>query len=96
MTLGELLSLLLTGLVVGALARLAVPGPDPMPWWATILLGIAGGFLGGGIGLALLGGVVGAVLGSVVAASLLLIGYRKLIQKRPLTGPAARRLPRGD
>ena len=35
------------GLVVGALARLALPGPDPMSIWMTIAIGLAGSFLGG-------------------------------------------------
>ena len=37
----------LSGLIVGALARWALPGPDPMSWPATIGFGIAGSFLGG-------------------------------------------------
>ena len=36
-----------SGLIVGALARLLLPGPDPMSWLATIGYGIAGSFLGG-------------------------------------------------
>ena len=47
MTLGLLLSLVVTGLVIGALARLAVPGPNPMGILATILCGIAGSLVGG-------------------------------------------------
>jgi uncharacterized membrane protein YeaQ/YmgE (transglycosylase-associated protein family) len=43
----ELLGLLLSGFVVGGLARFALPGPDPMPLWATIGIGVAGSFLGG-------------------------------------------------
>jgi uncharacterized membrane protein YeaQ/YmgE (transglycosylase-associated protein family) len=42
-----LLVLALGGLVVGALGRLAIPGRDPMSVWMTILIGIAGSFLGG-------------------------------------------------
>jgi uncharacterized membrane protein YeaQ/YmgE (transglycosylase-associated protein family) len=42
-----LISLVLLGLVIGALARLALPGPDPMGIGMTILIGIAGAFLGG-------------------------------------------------
>jgi uncharacterized membrane protein YeaQ/YmgE (transglycosylase-associated protein family) len=42
-----LISLVLTGLIVGALARLALPGPDPMGIGQTILVGIAGAFIGG-------------------------------------------------
>jgi uncharacterized membrane protein YeaQ/YmgE (transglycosylase-associated protein family) len=42
-----LIVLLLTGLIVGALARLALPGPDPMGIGTTILIGIAGSFVAG-------------------------------------------------
>jgi uncharacterized membrane protein YeaQ/YmgE (transglycosylase-associated protein family) len=80
------------GLVIGALARVAVPGPDPMPLWATILFGLAGAFLGGTAGLAL-GGWVGAILLSVVVAALLIVAYRRFVQKRPITGPRAKLPP---
>jgi uncharacterized membrane protein YeaQ/YmgE (transglycosylase-associated protein family) len=79
-------------LVIGALARLAVPGPDPMPLWATILFGLVGAFLGGAFGLAV-AGWIGAILFSVVLASLLIVAYRKLVQKRPITGPRAKLPP---
>ena len=39
-----------TGLLIGALARLALPGPDPMSWPRTILFGIGGSFVGGMVG----------------------------------------------
>jgi uncharacterized membrane protein YeaQ/YmgE (transglycosylase-associated protein family) len=87
-----LIALIVGGLFVGGLARLAVPGPDPMPWWATILLGIGGWWLGGVVSAILLGegaGILFAFLGAVG----LLIAYRKLVQKRPLTGPGAKQLP---
>jgi uncharacterized membrane protein YeaQ/YmgE (transglycosylase-associated protein family) len=42
-----LIILAITGLFVGALARLALPGPDPMSIGQTILLGIAGNFIAG-------------------------------------------------
>ena len=90
---GFLIFLLLWGLVVGALARLAVPGPDPMPIWATIALGLAGSFVGGIVFRALIGTTPG-IIGSVVVAMLLLIGYRRWVQHRPVWGPGARRLPR--
>ena len=45
--LGAILSLLVYGLVIGLLARFAVPGKDPLKLWQTILLGIAGSLLGG-------------------------------------------------
>lgn len=42
-----LISLAVLGLVIGALGRLALPGPDPMGVGATILVGLGGSFLGG-------------------------------------------------
>lgn len=87
-----LVYLALLGLVSGALARWAVPGPDPMGILGTIVLGIGGAFLGGLVAWFLLGhagGFLFAVLGSIV----LLILYRKLVQHRPITGPGARQLP---
>ena len=97
--LGAILSLLVSGLIIGVLARFAVPGKDPLPIWQTILLGIAGSLLGG-----LVAGVLGAIdaddeitsgeaitsfLFALGGAIVLLIAYRKLVQKRPLTGPGS-------
>ena len=83
-----LLVLALSGLVIGGLARLAVPGPDPMSLWRTIALGLAGSFVGGLLarllGLEAGGGILFALLGAV----LLLVLYRRLVQKRGITGPA--------
>jgi len=73
-----LLYLLVIGVVAGFLARALVPGPDPMSVGATILLGIAGSFIGGFLGWALFGkdldqgalqasGVIGSVVGAVIA-----------------------------
>ena len=92
MELWFLLALAFGGLIVGALGRLAVPGPDPMPWWATIALGVAGMFIGGFVSATFLDAGYALIL-SVISAALLLVAYRKLVQKRPLTGPDARRLP---
>lgn len=90
MTLGDVLAILLTGLVVGMLGRLAVPGRDPMPLWLTILIGIAGSIVGGMVAIALGFGVGGVFVLSVLAATLLVIVYRRLVQKRPVTGPGSR------
>ena len=93
MTLSLIVSLLVSGLVIGGLGRLAIPGPDPMPIWLTIALGIAGAFLGGGAGYTV-GGEAGAILGAVVVAALLVVLYRRVVQKRTVTGPGARLPPR--
>jgi uncharacterized membrane protein YeaQ/YmgE (transglycosylase-associated protein family) len=82
MGLGYILALLFSGLIVGALARLALPGPDPMSIFATIGLGLAGTFLGGVIG-GLLFGTTGFVF-ALVGAILVLYLYRRFVQKRPL------------
>ena len=89
-----LIVLFVGGLIVGALARLALPGPDPMSIPMTAALGIGGSFVGGVVSRIFLGfggGFVFAFLGAV----LLLYLHRRFVQKRPLTGPGARRLPPG-
>ncbi len=43
----DLIGFLIAGGIVGAIARLLVPGRDPMPWWGTILLGAAAAIIGG-------------------------------------------------
>jgi uncharacterized membrane protein YeaQ/YmgE (transglycosylase-associated protein family) len=90
MTLGSVLAIVVTGLVVGALGRLAVPGKDPMPIWLTILIGLIGAFLGGGIAVALGFGGGGIFVISVLVATLIVIAYRRIVQKRTLTGPGSR------
>ena len=78
-----LLLLVVFGFVVGALARFALPGPDPMPWYATIALGLAGTFVGGILARLLLG-TAGGFLFALIGAVLLLALYRKYVQKRPV------------
>ena len=78
-----LLILAIIGLVIGAVAKALTPGPDPGGWFATILLGIAGSWVGAffagllGIGQGLAMALVFAVLGSI----LLLLIYRMV--RRP-------------
>jgi len=91
--LGLIIFLAVWGLVVGALARLALPGPDPMGIFATIGLGLAGSFVGGLLA-ALLWVRTAGFFFSLVGAIVLLYLYRRFVQHRPLTGPGARQLPR--
>jgi uncharacterized membrane protein YeaQ/YmgE (transglycosylase-associated protein family) len=79
-----LIYLVVTGLVVGGLARLALPGPDPMGILATIGLGLAGSFLGGLLAGLLWHRAAGFVF-SVLCAILLLYLHRRFVQHRPLT-----------
>lgn len=84
MALWFLVFLAVWGLVVGALARLALPGPDPMGILATIGLGLAGSFVGGIVSWFFLGHAGGIVV-SVLVATLLLYLHRRFVQHRPLT-----------
>ena len=81
-----LLSWIIFGFVVGAIAKILHPGKDPGGCLITTLLGIGGGALGGYIGTMLgWGRVTGFDLRSlalaVLGALLLLIGYRVIFGK---------------
>ena len=97
--LGAIIQVLLSGFIIGGLARWAVPGPDPMSVPMTILLGVFGSFLGGGIAAAFVGtdqtsGDVFAILvGSILASIVILVLYRRYVQHRPITGPESRQPP---
>lgn len=92
--LGAVIGIMASAFVVGGLARFAVPGPDPMPVWLTITIGLVGSAVGGGIAVAAAGRDPYAIeLGAFFAAVLLVAGYRRLVQKRPLWGPDALRFP---
>lgn len=65
-----ILGLILTGLVVGALGRLAIPGPNPMSIGMTILVGIGGSLLAG-LTVGLLFNRPAGLLLSVVGAALI-------------------------
>ena len=90
MGLSDVVAILLTGLVVGALGRLAVPGRDPMPLWLTVLIGIVGSIVGGVVAVAIGFGLGGVFVLSVLAATLIVIAYRRIVQKRTVTGPGSR------
>ena len=92
--LGTILAVMFAAFVTGALARLAVPGPDPMPAWLTLLIGLVGSIVGGAIAVAIAGkNAYWAGLGGLLASVLLVVAYRRFVQKRPLTGPGALRFP---
>jgi uncharacterized membrane protein YeaQ/YmgE (transglycosylase-associated protein family) len=83
---GDLLGWLVFGLIAGAIARLLMPGKDPMGCLATIALGVAGSFLGGFISFLIFGdsgdgieasGMVGAILGGI----LVLLLFRKFSKR---------------
>jgi uncharacterized membrane protein YeaQ/YmgE (transglycosylase-associated protein family) len=83
------------GFITGGLARLAVPGPDPMPVWLTVAIGLAGSWGGGAIAAAIWGWDATTAVSFVgfIVAILLVVAYRRFIQKRPVTGPDAFKFP---
>jgi uncharacterized membrane protein YeaQ/YmgE (transglycosylase-associated protein family) len=82
--LGLIITLIIIGLIAGALARLIVPGRDPISIPGTILLGIVGSFIGGFIGYLIHHGdsddffQPAGLIGSVVGAIIALLVYRKI------------------
>jgi uncharacterized membrane protein YeaQ/YmgE (transglycosylase-associated protein family) len=92
--LGSVLMIMLFGFITGSLARLAVPGPDPMPVWLTIGIGLAGSAAGGGLAIAIWGkGTQGIGIFSFIGAVLLVVAYRRFVQKRAVYGPDALKFP---
>lgn len=80
-----LLYTLLIGLVVGVIAKFLMPGNDPGGWIITILLGIAGAFVGTFLGRSLglyTDGQAAGWIASVVGAMILLAGYRLISGRR--------------
>jgi uncharacterized membrane protein YeaQ/YmgE (transglycosylase-associated protein family) len=93
--LGAVIAIMVAGFVTGGLARLAVPGPDPMPVWLTIAIGLAGSWGGGALAAVIWGwnSTYGVSIFGFVAAILLVIAYRRFYQGRPVTGPDAMKFP---
>jgi len=82
---GSILTTLIIGLLVGAVAKLLMPGKDPGGWIVTILLGIAGALLAGYLGQAVgwyQPGQSAGFIASVVGAIVLLLLYRLLFKRR--------------
>jgi uncharacterized membrane protein YeaQ/YmgE (transglycosylase-associated protein family) len=85
-----ILTLIVIGLIAGFVARLLVPGRDPMGIVGTLVLGVVGSFVGGFLGALLLGkdlttegylqpsGILGSIIGAIIA----LIVYRLATSRR--------------
>ncbi len=77
---------IVVGLIAGLLGKLIMPGDDPGGFIVTILIGIAGAFVGGfllrliGVGE---GGLIWTILVATLGAIILLIIYRLLAGQRP-------------
>ena len=82
MTFGSIVSTIVVGLIVGAIAKLLMPGKDPGGFIVTILLGIAGAFVGTWIGRMFAGeNYVAGWIMSIVGAMVLLLLYRLIKRK---------------
>jgi len=89
---GLIISLLVVGLIAGAVARLLVPGKQDLSIIATIVIGIVGSFVGGFLGYLLFrsdrqdgffqpSGIIGSIIGAIVA----LLVYRAVSGSRRIT-----------
>jgi uncharacterized membrane protein YeaQ/YmgE (transglycosylase-associated protein family) len=79
---GFIITMLIIGIIAGYLARLLVPGRDPMGFVQTVVLGVVGSFVGGFLGYVLFdkdvaeGGIqASGVLGSIIGAVIALVIY---------------------
>ncbi|WP_018637105.1 GlsB/YeaQ/YmgE family stress response membrane protein [Parafrankia elaeagni] len=77
--------MILLGLIAGAVARLVLPGPDPIGILGTIGVGIVGSFVGGFLGYVLFGKDLGegalqpsGVIGSIIGAIIVLAVWRSI------------------
>jgi uncharacterized membrane protein YeaQ/YmgE (transglycosylase-associated protein family) len=78
-----IIGFLIIGLVAGLLARLLVPGRDPMGLLATLVLGVVGSFIAGFLAKVLFNdsdgvGLIGSVIGAVIA----LLIWRAFVSRR--------------
>jgi uncharacterized membrane protein YeaQ/YmgE (transglycosylase-associated protein family) len=91
--LGLIVSIIIIGLIAGALARLVVPGKQDMSILATIVLGIVGSFVGGFLGYLLFhkdgqdgflqpAGIIGSFIGAVIVLLIWIqIGKRRSVRR---------------
>jgi uncharacterized membrane protein YeaQ/YmgE (transglycosylase-associated protein family) len=86
----DILYFLLFGLIVGALARFLVPGNESGGWVTSIVIGVAGSFVGGFLGRSLgfyRSGQMSGFLMSLLGAVVLLIVYHALSGRRSRGAP---------
>ena len=89
--LGLIISIIVVGLIAGAVARLVIPGKQNLSILMTIVLGIVGSFVGGFLGYLLFGNNGGAgngflqpagIIGSIIGAIIVLLVYLKVSKGR--------------
>ena len=84
--------MIIVGAIAGYIARLVVPGPDPMGVIGTIVLGVIGSFVGGFLGYLIFhkdatagalqpAGIIGSIIGAIVA----LLVYRAVSGSRRIS-----------
>src|SRR5205085_9555109 len=82
-----LIGTLVIGLIIGAVAKLLMPGRDPGGCLVTVLLGVAGALVAGYLGRAIgwyEPGEPAGFIASVIGAMLVLLVYRFFLIRRPL------------
>jgi uncharacterized membrane protein YeaQ/YmgE (transglycosylase-associated protein family) len=85
MSIGEIIGLIILGLIVGALGRLVNPGRDPMGLLLTLAIGVASVLI---VGWLLGGGILGFIVAVIVAAILVtLVGRYWGTRDRSVTVP---------
>jgi uncharacterized membrane protein YeaQ/YmgE (transglycosylase-associated protein family) len=86
MDLWGLIVFAVVGLIAGFIARALVPGPDPMGWLGTMVLGIVGSFVGGTLAALIFGGTLAlsaaGLIGSVIGAIIVLLIWRAMGGRR--------------
>ena len=86
MDLWGLIVFLVVGLIAGFIARALVPGPDPMGWLGTMVLGIIGSFVGGTLAALVFGGTLtlsaAGLIGSIIGAIIVLLIWRAMGGRR--------------
>lgn len=77
-----IIGLLIIGIVAGFLARLIVPGRDPMGFVATVVLGVVGAFVGGFLAKALFHDPSVGWFGATVGAVIVLLAWNAIVGNR--------------
>jgi uncharacterized membrane protein YeaQ/YmgE (transglycosylase-associated protein family) len=81
-----IIAFLIVGLIAGFIARALVPGPDPMGWLGTMILGIIGSFVGGTLAALIFGGTLelsaSGIVGSIIGAIIVLLIWRAMGGRR--------------